>query len=227
MELNLGTLIYVQTKAKPEEKPDAVKLPEDFELLTEAGDEWMRRAWSYVVNRGVSNEQIHQHGIGLSLMGRYRARVLFPITQKSRLLGFSGRTLTNIEPKWLHSTGLRSVYPALAIGRPDLVLVEGIFDALVVERYLGQLTDVIALLGTHLSEEKLKWVDSYERITLWLDPDKAGIKATHTIANELTEEGKKVFYVASQKEPADLSAIDLYKAYRGRERWNGLFAKVI
>ena len=196
-----------------------VVLPEDFEPLQFKGDEWMQKAWQYVMGRGLSEEQIQKHHIGLSLIGRSRARVVFPIRHKNKLLGFSGRTLVDAEPKWLHSPGLRSVYPArCGFNKTTVIIVEGIVDALVVERWVPG-ADVLALLGTHLSEQKMQWLDLYSNIVLWLDPDLPGRKATVAIAPQLEDYGKRVSVVQSEKDPADSTVDEIHDALSRRRRW--------
>lgn len=197
-----------------------VVLPEDFEPLHSKGDEWMQKAWQYAMGRGLSEEQVHRHQVGLSLIGRSRARVVFPIYRKKQLLGFSGRTLVDAEPKWLHSPGLRSVYPArYGFNKTTVIIVEGIVDALVVERWVPG-ADVLALLGTHLSEQKMQWLDSYSNIVLWLDPDLPGRKATVTIAPQLEDYGKRVMVVQSEKDPADLTEQEIHAALSKWQRWS-------
>ncbi len=204
------------------ELAEPVELPEDFELLQEhSKDEWMQRAYQYVLDRGISKEQIQKHCVGLSLTGKYRARVLFPIWQRRTLLGFSGRVLTDQKPKWLHSVHLTAPYPVATQGRKkEIVLVEGICDALVVGRWLGDQVNAMSLLGTHLTEEKLKWLRFYDQVSIWFDPDTAGRTAVMEVAPLLQELGKQVRIIHSMKDPSDLQRDDIVQVFQNRQKWS-------
>ena len=79
-------------------------------------------------------------------------------------------------------------------------------------------TDIVAILGTHLTEEKAGHLGIYQNVVLWLDPDTAGYNATIEIARKLNECGQKVWVVQSLAEPADLSKEEIQQAYGKRER---------
>src|SRR6266446_4324394 len=206
-----------KTLSKPKIQP-----PEDFEPLDQSSqDEWMQLAYAYVFDRGLSKEQIERYQIGLCLMGKFRGRIVFPVFHMQELLGFTGRTLVpGREPKWLHSTGLQAPFSARWGRKEEIVLVEGVFDALKVERFLGHHVDVIALLGTHLSEEREKWIKRYPIITLWFDPDRAGASAAIETAERLLDMGKEVLITMSGSDPADLNQEGIEGAFRQRRSWS-------
>lgn len=198
------------------------KLPEDFELIDTTGsDYWMKKALRYLLERGMSKDQIRYYRVGLSLVGRFRSRVVFPIYKEKKLVGYTGRTITSDgQPKWLHSANLKAVFPA-AFGRFEhTVISEGVFDSLAVTRAVGTMTDSQAILGTHLSDDKMKLLDNYREFTVWFDPDIAGGQGAVEVAERLVESGKRVYVVASRKEPADLSQEEIIQAYQSRVLWS-------
>jgi len=119
---------------------------------------------------------------------RFRERAMFPIHDfKGRIVGFGGRALGDVQPKYLNSpeTPLFHKGWLLYNGAPartatqkgqQLVVVEGYMDtiALVAAGFEG----VVAPLGTALTEDQigLLWRMAPEPI-LCFDGDKAGIRA--------------------------------------------------
>jgi len=189
-------------------------LPDDFELLATGRGYWANEARSYLSRRGMTSNQIESHQVGLSLIGKSRMRVVFPVYDEKKLMGWSGRTLiTDHEPKWLHSSGLRSVYWARR-GSDTLVIVEGIFDAIAIERGIPTVA-VMALLGTNLTEEKRKNLNQYNNIVIWLDPDSAGRKAATELLQRLI--GRNVTIILNgSSDPGDMSNEELDRTFRSR-----------
>lgn len=119
---------------------------------------------------------------------RFRDRLLFPIREVTgRVVGFGGRTLSGAEPKYLNSPEsplfqkrrlLYDLYHAKrAIGEQNAVfMVEGYMDAL--SLYARGIDNVVATLGTALSEDHLKLVKRYgDRVAVFFDNDQAGLAA--------------------------------------------------
>jgi 5S rRNA maturation endonuclease (ribonuclease M5) len=208
----------------PTEKPATrkpVELPKDFHLLTPNDeDDWFQLAWKYCVDRGMSEEQILRHKVGLSLEGRFRGRVVFPIYEDDTLVGLTGRTLMKrARPPWLHSENLTTVYWAGRSGKRTVTVTEGVFDALRLERFLSPKTDTMALLGTHLSEAKMRAFKDYREVILWLDPDRAGINAVTEIGGLLIEREKTVSVVSSNRDPSELDERTIRTCYKEQFAW--------
>ena len=99
-----------------------------------------------------------------------------------RIKGFIVRATDGTERKYLYTQGLKRDAPFnldRAGGHSELIVVEGILDALAVRERAG-LGNVIALGDTSLSETKLEQVLKYgaKTFTLALDNDKAGADGT-------------------------------------------------
>lgn len=119
---------------------------------------------------------------------RFRNRVIFPIfDSRNRILGFGGRVLDDSLPKYLNSPQTKvfhksnAMYGLLqAFGRHHkqraILVVEGYLD--VISLCQGGITNVVATMGTALTEQHLKQLFSWTD-TVWLcfDGDKAGQQA--------------------------------------------------
>lgn len=106
-------------------------------------------------------------------MGRYAYRVVFPVIAK-KLIGIVARDFTGCqEPKYLMNPGPKHIWGA----RPtaEIVLAEGVFKALALERSLNLPSG--ALLGHSVTPEMMDELEHYgvRRVFLWPDPDRAGV----------------------------------------------------
>jgi DNA primase len=165
---------------------------EQFELGYSL-DEWEAMK-SYLVGKGYAARDLE--AAGLAILGergthydRFRGRLMFPIRNRSgEVIGFGARTLTGEEPKYLNSpqTALFDKSGTLygldlakdAIREQKLaVIVEGYMD--VIGAHQGGFTNVVASLGTALTEKQLGLLKRLtNRYALALDPDAAGEEAT-------------------------------------------------
>jgi DNA primase len=121
---------------------------------------------------------------------RFRGRLMIPIRDvRGRVIGFGARTLeSDGVPKYLNSPqtpvfdkgntlyGLDNATKGIRAAE-RAVVVEGYMD--VMQAHQAGFTDVVAQLGTALTEENLRRLTRYtRRIILALDPDTAGQAAT-------------------------------------------------
>lgn len=119
-------------------------------------------------------------------------RILVPYRGvNGEIISWIARDYTNtLSPKYTQAPGSKPLYmlPRL-IRAPEVVVVEGVFDAITVWRALLQRTPVIALGGTSLSainELELRGlVGRY--VFLMLDRDTGGIKGTAKLVNQLRD----------------------------------------
>lgn len=228
LEEILGQPINLLSVQEPERQEPEVKLPEDFELLNvRSPDHWNKVAFKYLMDRGMEYKEIVDYQVGLSMLGKTRNRVVFPVLRKSKLIGWTARTLADEEPKWLHSSGLRRAYWIRRKSK-TVVLNEGVFDAVAVARVL-KYSDAMAILGSNMTEEKMAEIKDFENVVIWLDPDSAGRKATVDIAERLAGENQNIFVVQASKyilsqhpkaDPAELTREEILEVLRGRKPWN-------
>jgi DNA primase len=134
---------------------------------------------------------------------RFRDRLMFPIYDVAgHVVGFGGRLLGDgapNAPKYLNS-GESEVFSKRkllyglnwakqAIRKADrLVIVEGYFD--VIRLMLAGITEVVAPLGTALTEQQAALIHKYTKnVFLLYDSDQAGLKATFRAGDELLSSG--------------------------------------
>lgn len=117
----------------------------------------------------------------------FRERAMFPIINaQGRVLGFGGRAMGDVQPKYLNTPDTPVFNKRLGLyamnfvrkerGLKRLVLVEGYMD--VVSLRKAGVTGVVATLGTALTEEQARLMKRYvPQIYLAYDGDAAGQKA--------------------------------------------------
>ena len=130
----------------------------------------------------------------------FRNRLMIPICDsEGRVIAFGGRTLGDDKAKYVNSPespiyikGQHLFGFNLAKGavkeRDAVVVVEGYFDAITSHQY--GFTNTVASLGTALTEQQSKLLVRYtdsKRVYLCFDADAAGIKATESGAERLTQ----------------------------------------
>ena len=156
-----------------------------------APDQWSA-LYDFLHGEGVSDEDMLK--LGLIQKGKrgyydkFRNRVIFPIFNTSgKVIGFGGRALGDTMPKYLNSSESEiflkknNLY-ALNFTRKDIadedqvLIVEGYMD--VVSLYQSGVRNVVASLGTALTENQAKLISRYTKnVILSYDADNAGINA--------------------------------------------------
>ncbi len=128
----------------------------------------------------------------------FRDRLIIPIHDpQGKIIAFGSRSLTDEEPKYLHSPDTplfdkgRTLYALdkaknAIIKKDQVVIVEGYFDAIAL--HIAGINQTVASLGTALSERQIKALLKYtesKQIILNFDADKAGINATKRAISEI------------------------------------------
>ena len=200
---------YAQAEAfAPEEEASEeahpVKLPADFQRLTAVYDDLDRNVLAYLHKRGILNKQIYQYSIGVSYLGRYAYRILFPIWHERKLKFFTARDFTGTQtPKYLTPSGEKWLY-GFDPKAETCILSEGVFKSL----RIAQVThfNSAATLGHSLTDRQLEQIreGKCSRVIVWPDPDTAGRKGAVSICDRLAEEwGGSIQVVADVDAPAD------------------------
>ncbi|MFA5535622.1 MAG: DNA primase [Bacillota bacterium] len=177
--------------------------------------------YDHLVSKGFTLEEMVEAGLLLlrdngAVMGRFRDRIIFPITDtRGRVVGFGGRLLAQGEPKYLNSQetkvfNKRGLLYGLHLALPEIrklgrvVLVEGYLD--VIALYQAGFKNVVASLGTAFSQEHAVLLKRYTReVVILFDNDEAGIKATERAIDIFRDQGIKVKMAAlpEAKDPDD------------------------
>ena len=119
-------------------------------------------------------------------------RLVIPIEDEAgRLVGYGGRSLDGSEPRYRFpprfskSQLLFNLHRAAATRQSHVVVVEGFFDCLKV--YQAGFRSVVALMGSSLYQRQRELlVQHFRHVSLMLDGDAAGRRASSTIAPGLS-----------------------------------------
>ena len=171
----------------------------------------------FLQQKGYDMELAYEAGLlsrneeNFSYFDRFRDRIMFPLNNaQGRIVGYSGRTYNNQEPKYLNSPETpifqkRRLLYNLDNARKHIrkndeaILLEGFMD--VIKSDSSGLKPVIASMGTAISDEHitvLKKLTSH--ITLMFDGDFAGQEATIKTGQHLLQQGFNVFVVQLPKD---------------------------
>ncbi len=155
-----------------------------------------------VVAKGKSNHYYDQ----------FRNRVIFPIIDlRGNVIAFGGRVLDDSKPKYLNSAdtpvfkksrNLFSLNFAKSATTDKLILAEGYMDVIAI--YAAGFKNVVATLGTALTEEQARLMSKYAKeIVIAYDSDGPGQAATMRAINLLSDAGMatKVLHMEGAKDP--------------------------
>ncbi|HCY8238266.1 TPA: DNA primase [Staphylococcus aureus] len=166
----------------------------------------------FLQKKGYDIELAYEAGLlsrneeNFSYYDRFRNRIMFPLKNaQGRIVGYSGRTYTDQEPKYLNSPETpifqkRKLLYNLDKARKsirkldEIVLLEGFMD--VIKSDTAGLKNVVATMGTQLSDEHITFIRKLtSNITLMFDGDFAGSEATLKTGQHLLQQGLNVFVI--------------------------------
>lgn len=166
----------------------------------------------FLEKKGYDIELAYEAGLlsrnedNFSYYDRFRNRIMFPLKNaQGRIVGYSGRTYTNQEPKYLNSPETpifqkrRLLYnldkARKSIRQNDeIILLEGFMD--VIKSDYAGLKQVVASMGTQLSQEHMTFLKKLtNNITLMFDGDYAGKEATLKTGQTLLQQGLNVYVI--------------------------------
>lgn len=193
-----------EAEAKVIPKMASEILPKEFNTfngnLTFVG----QKAYKYILGR-MTAEDVSKYSVGYCGLGKYKWRIIIPVTENGKVIYFVARTFMNEKPVYKNPTkeeyGIGSEEIVFNIDgarkQGQAVVCEGVFDAI---RVGG---DGVALLGTNLSEiQEIKLINKISRIYIMLDAD-AKDKAVN-ISRKLLRYGKDVrLVIIPNGDPAD------------------------
>ena len=132
----------------------------------------------------------------------FRSRAMFPIIdQQGNVLGFGGRALTDVKPKYLNTADTpvfnkrKGVYAINLIRKirdlKRILLVEGYMDVVAVSQ--AGVVGAVATLGTSLTEEQARLLKRYApEVWIAYDGDEAGQHAIERALGIFEKEGVPV-----------------------------------
>jgi DNA primase len=147
----------------------------------------------YLTQRGISPSTARWFGVGMYHGAGFLAgRCVIPIRdEQSRLVAYAGRAVNGEEPRYRFPAGFRksqvlfNLDRAIETGGPNVIVVEGFFDALKVHQAGNPA--VVALMGSSFSQRQSELLLShFASVTLMLDGDEPGRHAAEYIVQLLT-----------------------------------------
>lgn len=140
---------------KEVEVEDTVSLPEEFRLLSDNMHSTLTKAHlDYLYGRNVTDDLIRDYRIGYCTSGRYTGRVIIPVYHFGRVVNFVARSIQGREPKVLTPFGNHQNRYCFNLDRiwgerDDVVIVEGVFDALTIPER------AVATFGKKITSEQV------------------------------------------------------------------------
>jgi len=236
MQETLEAITGQQDLAYLEERGYTLDQIKDMEL----GSYFNRHALiQHLEKLGYSQTEIQKAGLLTQGLGETHTLALLWRDASGHAIGLACRTIQpDQEPKYKYSYGLKKSQGLVGLeasrGSDQVVLVEGVMDALLLAR--AYKVPAVATGGTSISAEQMKaleWSGARE-VLLAFDMDEAGRRATAKAIWQLRRSSKLRPYVLSwqgAKDPDELVRKDGLEAFqeamRKAERWPSWLARYI
>jgi len=151
---------------------------------------------------------------GDGYIDKFRGRIMFPLKNISgKIVGFSGRTIFDKEPKYLNSPETPVFHKSwflygldearLEIKKSGAIFVEGQMDVL--SAHQEKINNVICVSGTSLTNNQLELLSRYsDKVTFCFDSDPAGVRASYRAVNLAEKQNLNVNLVVIPEKYKDL-----------------------
>ncbi|EHL73725.1 DNA primase [Bacillus smithii] len=154
---------------------------------------------------------------------RFRDRIMFPLhDSKGRVVAFSGRSLRDLQPKYLNSPETPIFHKSRLLynlnrsrnsirKKRQLILFEGFADCIAADR--AGIDNGVSTMGTSLTEDHVHIIRRLtDEVLICYDGDSAGVEAAFRAGNLLEEAGCRVKVSVI---PDDLDPDDYIQTYGG------------
>jgi len=173
-------------------QPEALHLPQGFKTLAGPTTPLKEKPLKYLQSRGITDKEILRWKIGFCDYGEYENRIIVPSFDEFGALNyFVGRTYTKNSYKYRNPKVSKDIIfnDLLIDWNSDVVLVEGVFDAI-------KCDNSIPLLGSSLSEgSKLFEKICLMRPTIYMAMDKDAKKKEYSIMSSLRSFGISTYSI--------------------------------
>ena len=166
----------------------------------------------YLVDRGIDKKTAEHFGVGYCSRGLMRGRIAIPIHDAAgELVAYAGRAvadeLAREKGKYRLPNGFKKSLVVWNLHRTDadqLIVVEGFFGA--IRLHQAGFEDVVALMGSTISDEQAELLSVRDRLVLMLDGDDAGREGERECYRKLrTRVFLRSVHLADGEQPDDLS----------------------
>lgn len=155
--------------------------------------DWPSPASVYLRERGVPDAQAERWGLGYAVDGRLSGRIVIPVRDSNgRLVSYTARAFGRARRKYLEPATEEGADKAAIFGeerwpvvvaRRLLVVVEGGFDGMAVERVAG--LPFAGLYGSEFVPGHASKLGTWSHILIVTDPDEAGERVAGEIRGQL------------------------------------------
>jgi DNA primase len=169
----------------------------------------------YLENRGIAQDTAKHFGVGFFPgRGSMNGRVVIPISnERGELVAYAGRTIDGSEPKYKLPAGFKKSEVLFNLHRVredestrSIIIVEGFFDTMKIVQ--AGFRNVVAIMGTALSDAQERLLDPFREIVLMLDGDQAGETAGAALVTRLAR-SHFVRLVALTGQPDQMSSEEI------------------
>jgi DNA primase len=199
----LGKLTKTNIKVDDIIVEEKIELPKEFKSIINNNDIIAKKAYKYLKERNITNEDIIKYNIGYCAFGKYKNMVIIPsYNGNGELNYFISRSFEkDAFIKYRNPDCSRDIiaFELFINWSSPLILCEGAFDALAIKR------NAIPLLGKNLQKTLLKKIitSEVEKIYIALDTDAMRQALQH--CEYLMNQGKKVYLVELEgKDPSEI-----------------------
>jgi hypothetical protein len=206
------------------EKPvleSSVTWPEDSVALSLFRKGYLStRANKYLKTRKLKLTWCIQNAVRYTTKGRLADRVIFPSIRGGKLEYWVARAISNdMKPKTMHPAGISRpiwTYSSWSPG-PQVVITEGVFDAIVAEG--------CATLGCGVSRQQVQELAALgaEEYVIAFDGDRDGRIGSHKLADTLSRETSakiSIVQLPEDKDPADLGTEAMKELIEQRKEYS-------
>lgn len=165
------------------------------------------QAIQYIKSRNVTIEDCTKMGGMYCPVGRLYGRIVFPIKNKEKVVGWQGRSVYGRTPKYIifgkKSFGMYNMKP---LGDYDkfVIIFEGIFDVLKVPDY------GISILGKKLSDIQLRMISTFLQVkTVFIMLDSDANKEEMAMCKELNPFFRTIPIQLKTGDPGNLSELEI------------------
>jgi hypothetical protein len=196
-------------------------LPKDFiKIGSNIGNFMQTKAKQFLYNRGVTDRQIEDWGLGFCINGPYTGFLIIPVVDREGVVRtWQGRRIWGVGNKNANPTDVDKIPFNLQYARryPGCVIVEGPFDAMAVHSRLSEALNIssIGLMGHTCSPLLARQIVNYVKpqwIWIALDPDIPRAECERLAGTFRAETNCQIKVVFMPKDPDEVVNIDEWKA---------------
>ena len=188
---------------KKEDKPTIVTLPKEYKpLYIEDGSIQQLHALKFLMERGLTEQDILKYNIGYCESGLFSNRVIIPsYDENGQLNFFVGRDIYDSPMKYKNSSTTKDVvgFELFVNWDEPIVLCEGPFDAIAIRR------NCIPLFGKQILKSLKRKIIQKKVSQIYISLDQDAISDSLKMVEEFMNHNIDVYFVKlTEKDPSDL-----------------------